>query len=1006
MSASRLSLLVSALTVACASGSTSQRDAIEDIPVYDQSDSSQGKPPTCTIEKPATNAVLVGVVEVRVKVADPENKGISRVAFGFYAQDSGTIKASEVTKIPPDGTVTTSVDSKVAQTDGNKLFICQVETVDGRKGTATVGVKVDNNPPTVKLATSSTPPYSNVLGDITIRLLVDDGAGVGTARVDIMLNGSLVRQFLNPKNGLQDPVVISSSELLNGKNTIEINAQDLVGNSLAQPLTYWIAFVPPPSFREAPTFNLPSQVQADGIVGLLHSQDFPLLVYGSKGAFLVSLDQSSLKVLRTLSQSQVILATVHDIDGDNLDDIVLVYPEASKFFVQIIKQTGKNQFAMGFKGSVDARPQALSLGDLNRDGIADIALALDVAQKSLGVFISTGADTYQGLKTFGGVENPTYVQIGEFTGDGKNDIVLAKKGSSVVTVFPVVDDSGLPSAGVNTTVKIGDKAALSISFMMKVEPATQGQPDALILADAQLNSMITLTAGTGGNMQVQAEVMPTGISPARVAKGDLDGDGIADMALLCPGSNMVQIYYGTANQRFAEGYSFYGGASTKDITLAYLTGAQSPDIVTLDFAKQALLVLSPDPRSETGRNFVGEHMIRIGDEPLGIGSGRFVKPLQTFPNNKDLAVLLKDPAGEGNVFFIAVDEQTGLPLYKTAWFSAKVQSPVGLIVADLDKNGYDDILVPSQSQGANNTPTMGRLLLREGISHERPALLQRTDPTTGEDVNNGFSPGIAPSVAVVADLKREGTKPGVLDLAVLAKYPHPTQSGQWVLLFQPYVGQGDGTFVIQEGTYYRVPEEKGPSSLYASRLAGTANLDVVMTDYQSNEFTVFYATGLGFFKANEGEAKSYAVGRGPKKVVAEYLDGELGTLDDPLPDLVFLLENDIAIVYASEKVGSEVSYAPPTVLGHQGQGPVDLAVKDINGDGYADIVVLDKQGAVYVYLNLAKRQFSSPFLFPTGLSPQKMTVADLDADGCMDIATADSGGKTVTILQALSCGGK
>jgi Tfp pilus tip-associated adhesin PilY1 len=148
------------------------------------------------------------------------------------------------------------------------------------------------------------------------------------------------------------------------------------------------------------------------------------------------------------------------------------------------------------------------------------------------------------------------------------------------------------------------------------------------------------------------------------------------------------------------------------------------------------------------------------------------------------------------------------------------------------------------------------------------------------------------------------------------------------------------------------------------------------------------------------------VGRGPKKVVAEYLDGELGTLDDPLPDLVFLLENDIAIVYASEKVGSEVSYAPPTVLGHQGQGPVDLAVKDINGDGYADIVVLDKQGAVYVYLNLAKRQFSSPFLFQTGLSPQKMTVADLDADGCMDIATADSGGKTVTILQALSCGGK
>jgi|GEM_PF-5210955 len=1005
MTPSKLSILMIALLAACSSGTAPRPDAIEDTSFTDFSDAGQGRPPICTIEKPTANRVLVGLVDVRVKVSDPENRGISRVAFAFAQGNVGT-KVSEVTSIPPDGSVTTTVDSR-SVSDGDKLFLCKVETVDNRTGTAFVAVKVDNNPPKVGLAIPpSTPPSSNVLGDIIIKLYVDDGAGIGIERVDINLNGTLVYQLKTPKNGLQETVVIGTSELIVGKNTIEIFATDRVGNGLSAPFAYWVAFVPPPSFRQAPAFNLPSQVQGEGIIGLLNSQEFPLLVYGSKGAFLIALDQSLLKVQHTLSQSHIILASVYDINGDGLDDIVLAYTEASKFFVQIFKQVERNNFIAGFKGSLDVRPQALSLGDLNGDGIADIALALDVPQKSLGVFVSTGADTYQGLRTFGGVENPTYVQIGEFTGDGKNDIVLAKKGSSVVTVFPVFDESGLPSAGVNTTVKIGDKAALSISFVMKVDPTTQGQPDALVLADAQMNTMLTLTAGTGGNMQVLSEVMPTGISPARVAKGDLDGDGIADMAVLCPGSNMVQIYYGTANQRFAEGHSYYGGSSTKDIAIAYLTGAQTPDIVTLDFANQALLVLSPDPSSEPGRNFLGQHMIRIGEEVFGIGSGRFVKPLPSFPNHKDMAILLKDQAGVANVFFIAVDEQTGLPLLKTTWFSAKVQSPVELIVADLDKNGYDDILIPSQSQGANDTPTMGRLLLREGVSHERPMLLQRTDPTTGEDVNNGFSPGIAPSVAVVADLKREGTKPGVLDLAVIAKYPHPTQPGQWVLLFQPYVGQGDGTFFIQEGTFYRVPEEKGPSSLYAARLAGTANLDVVMSDYQSNEFTVFYASGLGFFKANEGEAKSYAIGRGPKKVVAEYLDGELGGFDDPLPDLVFLLEDDIAIVYASEKVGSEVSYAPPTFLGHQGQDPVDLAVKDVNGDGYADIVVLDKQGTVYVYLNLAKRQFSSPYKFATGVSPIKMTVADMDADGCLDIATADSGGKTVTILKALSCIGK
>jgi hypothetical protein len=83
-----------------------------------------------------------------------------------------------------------------------------------------------------------------------------------------------------------------------------------------------------------------------------------------------------------------------------------------------------------------------------------------------------------------------------------------------------------------------------------------------------------------------------------------------------------------------------------------------------------------------------------------------------------------------------------------------------------------------------------------------------------------------------------------------------------------------------------------------------------------------------------------------------------------------------------------------------GDGPVAIAVADFNGDGKADLAVLNQNSnSITILLGNGDGTFTAAFASPaTGNTPYAFAVADFNGDGIPDLAVVNNADETVSIL--------
>jgi hypothetical protein len=195
---------------------------------------------------------------------------------------------------------------------------------------------------------------------------------------------------------------------------------------------------------------------------------------------------------------------------------------------------------LGFAPKVDFPtgdgPRYVSIGDINGDGLPDLAVAngySDTASILLNT-TATGATTptFATQVTFPTGDNPRSVSIGDINGDGLPDLAVANMYSDTASILLNTTATGAttPTFATQVTFPTG-----TFPYSVSIGDFNgDGKPDLAVANNFSDSASILLnTTATGATTPTFATQVdfPTGTRPESVSIGDINGDGKPDLAV-------------------------------------------------------------------------------------------------------------------------------------------------------------------------------------------------------------------------------------------------------------------------------------------------------------------------------------------------------------------------------------------------------------------------------------------------------------------------------------------
>lgn len=313
--------------------------------------------------------------------------------------------------------------------------------------------------------------------------------------------------------------------------------------------------------------------------------------------------------LGTDADPRAIAATDLDKDG-KLDLAIANYGAGNGTAmdsVTVLRNTGDGAFAQQGPYDADPGPSAIATGDLDGDGFADVAVAsADVDQVSVlhnagaaGPGVLESADPWDS-----GGDGPKGLAIGDLTGDGKPDVVVANTEGSTLDLL------------VNTSPPPGGADSPKVTF---------AAPQQIL-----------------GGTDVDVNRRPRGLGIA-----DTDADGDADVVVTNVGQNSVS----WLESRLAQGdpsfveHPYATGENPRAVTLADLDLDGKLDVATANTVTDDVSVLI-----NLGHGFSSETAWGSGaKQPQAVGAGEIDGSAGGRPDLVVANFASTDTGGGGNV---------------------------------------------------------------------------------------------------------------------------------------------------------------------------------------------------------------------------------------------------------------------------------------------------------------------------------------------------------------------
>ena len=466
-------------------------------------------------------------------------------------------------------------------------------------------------------------------------------------------------------------------------------------------------------------------------------------------------------------------------------------PLAGANVVSVLLGNGDGTFQKQRQFPAGVFPNSVAVGDFNRDGNPDLAVANDSARfGSVSVLLGNGDGTFAAPVAYATAVQTAAVVAQDFNHDGKLDLAATAVQGNVVSVL------------------LGNGNG---TFQTHQDFAAGEQPYYLACADFNGDSKLDLVVATSlrlqsspaynvllGNGDGSFQPPIEGTTPRasfKLSVGDLDRDGLPDMLL---DGVMTSVYKGNGDGTF-QAPLFYGEAS--DATMADLRGNGIIDLVGGWGVNQAtpygIIVVrgNGDGTFQTRTELPSPSYYVQGQATGDLNGDGKTDVVATNGYLNTLSVFLNIDKGR---FSSSAEYSTG-------------NNPWGVAIGDVNGDGKPDLVTAN----------------RDGNSIS--VLLGNGDGTF--QVNTDFATAALTVGVLLADFDHDGT----LDVATA----NNSAPGTISILF----GRGDGTFEASQ----QYPTGDNPRSIVTSDFDGDGNPDLTVASL--SYVSVFLNNGNRSFQA-------------------------------------------------------------------------------------------------------------------------------------------------------------